>query len=161
MCWVGRATERCLDASSSVGGPPEPPPSGTPFSVRWQGPDTVCVGRSLTSVRLKKHMEKLCSRFSKQRSGKTICTRQQGTSQPAQPAGSSSSSSSRENDRHYEPLRVSRPATPAVSVRAGGQVSGHLRLLCRYQLLYKCTYVLSGRRYIRRVVLPVFCITWS
>ena len=49
MCWVGRAAERCLDASSSVGGGRTPPP----------GPDTVCVGRTLTSVRSKKYMEKL------------------------------------------------------------------------------------------------------
>ena len=49
MCWVGRAAERCLDASSSVGGGRPPPP----------GPDTVCVGRTLTSVRSKKYMEKL------------------------------------------------------------------------------------------------------
>ena len=40
------------------------PPPGTPFSVRWQGPDTaVCVGRTLTSVRSKKYMEQLCNRF--------------------------------------------------------------------------------------------------
>ena len=38
--WDGKAAERCLDATSSVGGerrapPPTPPPPGTPFSVRW------------------------------------------------------------------------------------------------------------------------------
>ena len=59
--WVGRASERCLDATSSVGG--APPPPVTPFSVRWQGPDTVCVGRTPTSVRLKKYMEKVCNGF--------------------------------------------------------------------------------------------------
>ena len=66
---VGRAAERCLDASSSVGGgrrdPPEPPPPGKPFSVRWQGPDTVCVGRTLTSVRSKKYMETVLMDFLK------------------------------------------------------------------------------------------------
>ena len=60
--WVGREAERCLDARSSVGGG-APPPPGTPFSVRWQGPDTVCVGRTLTSVRSKKYMEKVCNGF--------------------------------------------------------------------------------------------------
>ena len=38
--WVGRAAERCSDATSSVGGGRVPPP-GTPVSVRWQGPDSV------------------------------------------------------------------------------------------------------------------------
>ena len=61
--WVGRAAERCLDATSSAGG--EPPPPGTPVSMRWQGPDTVCVGRTPTSVRWKKYTEKLCNGFFK------------------------------------------------------------------------------------------------
>ena len=39
------------------------PPPGTTSSVHWQGPDTVCVGRTPTSVRLKKYMEKVCSGF--------------------------------------------------------------------------------------------------
>ena len=76
------AAERCFDATSSVvcvgvgvcaglagqpngawmllavaGGGDNPPPR-TPFSVRWKGPDTVCVGRTPTSVRSKKYMEK-------------------------------------------------------------------------------------------------------
>ena len=55
--WVGRAAERCLDATSRVA----PSRPGTPFSVRWQGPDIVCVGRTPTSVRSKKYMEKVCN----------------------------------------------------------------------------------------------------
>ena len=90
--WVARAAERCSDATNSVvcvvgvcvpkcttsaglAGHPNgawmllavsgghPPPPVTPFSVRWQGPDTVCVGRTPTSVRLKKYMEKVCNGF--------------------------------------------------------------------------------------------------
>ena len=49
MCWVGRAAERCLDASSSVGGgdapPPEPPPPG-PTQCALEGPSPVCVRKS-------------------------------------------------------------------------------------------------------------------
>ena len=48
MCWVGRAAEQCLDASSSVG-----------------GRVTVCVRRTLKSVRSKKYMEKVCNGFFK------------------------------------------------------------------------------------------------
>ena len=66
--WVGRAAERCLDVTSSVGegrrAPPRTPPPGTPFSVRWQGPHTVCVGITPTCVRWKKYMEKVCQGFS-------------------------------------------------------------------------------------------------
>ena len=62
--WVGRASERCLDDTGSVGGaPPEPPIAGTPFSVRWQGPDTVCVGRTPINGRSKKYVEKVCNGF--------------------------------------------------------------------------------------------------
>ena len=43
--------------------PPPNPLPGTPFSVRWQGPDTVCVGRTPTRVRSKKYMEKVCDGF--------------------------------------------------------------------------------------------------
>ena len=73
--WVGRAFEQCLDDTSSVGGgarahPRTPPPRDAlqcalagAFSVRWQGPDTVCVGRTPTCVRSKKYMEKVCNGF--------------------------------------------------------------------------------------------------
>ena len=44
---------------------PRTPPPRTPFSVRWQGPDKVCVGRTPTSVRCKKYMKKVCSGFFK------------------------------------------------------------------------------------------------
>ena len=59
--WLSRAAKRCLNATSSVGGGCRAPPP--PFSVRWQEPDTVCVGRTPTSVRSKKYMEKVCNGF--------------------------------------------------------------------------------------------------
>ena len=51
--WVGRAAERCLDASSSVGGgdalPPEPPPPG-PTQCALEGPSPAATTSSVECV---------------------------------------------------------------------------------------------------------------